>query len=262
MSEAPGGHEGPQGHGRAGGGSVPGLDGLPDFGPSLTTLAERYSLDGEAVRRLRLFGSLLAHDELAPTTVRAPVRVRDDHLADALVGLELPQVKGAATIADLGAGAGVPGIPLAVALPGARVTLLEGNRRKCEFIARAIELLELENATVIHARAETWSAGIGGCEVVTARALAPLDVLAEYAAPLLTLGGALVAWRGKREPEAEADGARAATLLGLEVQEPVQVSPYDGVEHRHLHVMAKVAETPARFPRRDGVARKRPLGRA
>jgi 16S rRNA (guanine527-N7)-methyltransferase len=232
----------------------------PEFVP-LDGLAERFGLDAEAVSRLRLFGSVLVQDEFAPTTVRAPVRVRDDHLADALVGLELPEIQGAATIADLGAGAGVPGIPLAVALPGARVTLVEGNSRKCEFIARVIELLGITNATVVHGRAETWKDGIGGCDAVTARALAPLDVVAEYAAPLLRTGGALVAWRGKREPAVEAEGARAAELLGLDVREPIRVSPYHRAENRYLHVMVKVRETPARFPRRDGVARKRPLGR-
>jgi 16S rRNA (guanine527-N7)-methyltransferase len=233
----------------------------PEFVP-LDGLAERFALDAEAVSRLRLFGSLLVHDEFAPTTVRAPVRVRDDHLADALVGLELPEIRGAATIADLGAGSGVPGIPLSIALPGARVTLVEGNSRKCEFILRVIELLGLTNATVVHGRAETWKGGIDSCGAVTARALAPLDVVAEYAAPLLATGGALVAWRGKREPAVEADGARAAELLGLDVREPIRVSPYDRAENRYLHVMVKVRETPARFPRRDGVARKRPLGRA
>lgn len=255
-------HEGTRTEG--GGGNQPesGTEHLPDFGPSLGALAGRYGLDAEAVRRLRLFGSLLVHDDFAPTTVRAPVRVRDDHLADALVALELPQIQVAATIADLGAGAGLPGIPLAITLPAVRVTLVEGNNRKCEFIARAIDLLGLENTDVIHARAETWSAGIGSCDVVTARALGPLDVLSEYAAPLLTLGGVLVAWRGKREPEAEADAARAAAILGLEREEPLRVSPYKGAGHRYLHVITKVADTPARFPRRDGVARKRPLGRA
>jgi len=235
---------------------------LPEFGPSLNALAERYGLDSRAVGRLRLFGSLLVHDELAPTTVRAPALVRDDHLADALVALELPELLAASTIADLGAGAGVPGIPLAIALGGARFTLVEGNGRKCEFIGRAIELLGLENADCVHGRAETWKDGIGACEVVTARAVAPLDVLAEYAAPLLTIGGALVVWRGRREPDAEAAGARAAEILGLDVREPVRVRPYEGAEHRYLHVMRKVSETPARFPRRDGVARKRPLGGA
>jgi 16S rRNA (guanine527-N7)-methyltransferase len=139
-----------------------------DFGPSLAGLAQRYGLDVTAVRRLRLFGALIVQDEHAPTRVRAPVRVRDDHLADALVGLELPDIQDASMIADLGAGAGIPGIPLAIARPSARVTMVEGNNRKCEFIARAIGLLRLENATVVHGRAETWKDGIDNCEVVTA----------------------------------------------------------------------------------------------
>jgi 16S rRNA (guanine527-N7)-methyltransferase len=234
----------------------------PAFELPLKRLADRFGLFPDQAEQLRRFAAILVHDEHAPTTVRDPARVRDDHLADALVALELPVIREAMTIADLGAGAGVPGIPLAVALPEAEVFLVEGNGRKCEFIAHVAALLELGNVEIVHGRAETWKQGLGRCDVVTARALAPLDVVAEYAAPLLRVGGAMVAWRGKREPQVEADGARAAETLGLSVAEPVRVEPYDGAEHRHLHVMSKVRETPDRFPRRDGVARKRPLGRA
>jgi 16S rRNA (guanine527-N7)-methyltransferase len=85
-------------------------------------------------------------------------------------------------------------------------------------------------------------------------------VLAEYAAPLLMVGGALVAWRGKREPQVEVDGALAAAILGLSVDESIHVRPYSAADNRYLHVMSKVMETPTRFPRRPGVARKRPLG--
>jgi 16S rRNA (guanine527-N7)-methyltransferase len=127
-------------------------------------------------------------------------------------------------------------------------------------LAHVTARLELGNVEVVQGRAETWKEGIGRFDVVTARALAPLDVVAEYAAPLLRVGGAVVAWRGRREPQVEADGLRAAEILGLSVAEPVKVEPYKGVEHRYLHVMSKVRETPDRFPRRDGVARKRPLG--
>ncbi len=235
---------------------------LPDFGPRLAKWGDRFGLTEHQIDQLRRFGSLLVNDEHAPTTVRDPGRVRDDHLADALVALELPFVREAGFIADLGAGAGVPGIPLAISLPAARISLVEGNGRKSEFMAQAVALLELGNAEVVHGRAETWKEGLGRVDVVTARAVAPLDVLAEYAAPLLRVGGALVAWRGGRDPQLEADGARAAEILGLSVVEPVRVEPYKGAENRHLHVMVKVMETPERFPRRDGVARKRPLGRS
>jgi 16S rRNA (guanine527-N7)-methyltransferase len=145
-------------------------------------------------------------------------------------------------------------------MPMVRVFLLEGNGRKCAFLRTVASRLSLTNVEVVNGRAETWSAGIGACDLVTARALAPLDVVAEYAAPLLRLGGALVVWRGRREESAEAEALRAAEILGLSVSEPVRVEPYPGSEHRHLHVVLKVSETPSRFPRRDGVARKRPLG--
>lgn len=232
------------------------------FGASIDGLVGRFGLDKPQAEQLSSFGSMLVHDEHAPTTVRNPRDVRDDHLADALVALELEVVRRAATIADLGAGAGVPGIPLAIARPEAQVTLIEGNGRKCEFMAAAVATLGLDNVKVVHGRAETWKSGLETQQLVTARALAPLDVVAEYAAPLLTIGGALVAWRGRRDPQVEADSERAADLLGLSVEPPTRVEPYKHAENRYLHVMLKVKETPARFPRRDGVARKRPLGRA
>ena len=229
--------------------------------PRMDRLAARFGLTPLQAERLSHFGAVLADDEHAPTTVRDPVRVRDDHLADALVALELAEVRDATNLADLGAGAGVPGIPLAIALPAAQVTMVEGNGRKCEFMQAVVAELDLPNVEVVHGRAETWAAGIDRMDVVTARALAPLDVVAEYAAPLLRLGGVLIAWRGQRDPDDEAAGARAAEVLGLVVEEPRRVEPYAGALNRHLHVLVKSRPTPERFPRRDGVARKRPLGR-
>lgn len=225
----------------------------------LHALKERYSLSEPARRKLDALVDLLAGDPAAATAVRERQRVLDDHVADSLVALELPVVRAARSIADLGSGAGVPGLPLAIALPAAHVTLLESNGRKCEFIERAIARCELENAEVVNARAESWEDGRGRNELVTARALAPLAVVAEYAAPLLRDGGSLVAWRGKRNPEEEAMASRAAAQLGLEPTARLRVSPYPEARHRHLHVMRKVAPTPGRFPRRPGVARKRPL---
>jgi 16S rRNA (guanine527-N7)-methyltransferase len=87
-----------------------------------------------------------------------------------------------------------------------------------------------------------------------------LAVLAEYAAPLLREGGVLVAWKGRRDPQEERDAASAAGQLGLAVEQVRPVAPYRGADHRHLHVLRKVAPTPDRFPRRPGMARKRPLG--
>jgi 16S rRNA (guanine527-N7)-methyltransferase len=227
----------------------------------LDRLVERWSLPAAAPEQLRCLLSLVSGDGSAPTTVREPRRVVDDHLADSLVALDLPDIVWQdSTIADLGAGAGFPGLPLAIALPGSHVFLVESNTRKCQFLQRAARECDLANVSVVRERAELWRAGIGRCDIVVARALAGPPVVAEYAAPLLRLGGALVAWRGRRDTAEEAAATRAAAQLGLEPRPPLQVSPYAAAEHRHLHVMVKAAETPPKYPRRPGVARKHPLG--
>jgi 16S rRNA (guanine527-N7)-methyltransferase len=217
-------------------------------------------LDPPITCQLAALLELIVSDPHAPTSVREPGRVLDDHLADSLVALELGPVREASLLADLGSGGGLPGLPLAVALAPLGVTVVDSSRRKVAFMLRAIEKCGIVNARAVHARAEDWAEGVSRFDVITARAVAPLDVLAEYAAPLLRLGGSLVAWRGRREPEGEAHARRAALALGLETGEIRPVQPYPGARHRHLHLMKKVRDTPAEFPRRPGVARKRPLG--
>ena len=172
------------------------------------------------------------------------------------------ELRAASRIADVGAGAGFPGLALAAALPRARVDLLESAARKCAVIDRLAAAAELANARAVAERAERWGAGdgAGAYDAVTARAVAPLAVLAEYAAPLLAPGGVLVAWKGSREAEEERAGAGAAARLGLEPRTALRVSPFAGARDRHLHVYAKVGPTPDGFPRRPGMARKRPLG--
>jgi 16S rRNA (guanine527-N7)-methyltransferase len=231
-----------------------------DLAADIQGLAERYGLPGDAPDRLTALMVILAKDPFAPTAVRGGRRAVDDHLADSLVALELQQTRLASKLADLGSGAGFPGLPLAIALPDAAVTLVESSARKCAFIARATDACGIENVTVLHARAESWRQGVGELDLVTARALAPLPVVAEYAAPLLQVGGNLLVWRGRRNRDEEAAGARAALELGLESREPQRVHPYAGALHRHLQLMSKIRPTPDRFPRRPGMARKHPLG--
>lgn len=229
---------------------------------TLGQLCERHRLTSAAAPRLEALLELIAGDPLAPTTVRDRQAALRDHLADSLVALDLAEVRSASTIADLGSGAGFPGLPLAIALPDAQVSLVESSRRKCEFIERAIAACGARNARAIPARAEEWADGLGSCDLVTARALDSPAVVAEYAAPLLRLGGTLVVWRGRRNAADEAAAAAASSLLGLEPGPALPVQPYPGALHRHLHLFTKVAETPPRFPRRPGIARKHPLAGA
>jgi 16S rRNA (guanine527-N7)-methyltransferase len=226
----------------------------------LAELAERWNLPAAAPERLRAVLEAVAAEPTSITTVRDPAQGVDAHVADSLAGLELPELRDATAIADLGAGGGFPGLVLAMALPDAEVSLVESVGKKCEFLRRTVRDVGLGNVAVVQDRAEEWRAGLGTQDVVTARALAPLNVLAEYAAPLLKAGGALVAYKGRRDASEEAAGVAAASILGLAAREPLRVRPSTAAGDRHLHLYLKVRPTPSRFPRRAGMARKRPLG--
>jgi 16S rRNA (guanine527-N7)-methyltransferase len=224
-------------------------------------------LPGEAREALTAILELLAEDRGAPSAVRDPERAWRVHVADSLSGLRVEGLRSARRVADVGAGAGFPGLVLAVALPEARVHLLESNTRKCAFMARAIERAAVRNAEVVCERSESWASerppagGRGSYDVVTARAVGRLSTLAELASPLLVEGGLLVAWKGRRDADEEAELRRAADRLAVEPVAIEPVGPYAGSRHRHLHVIRKSSPTPHDLPRRPGMAKKRPFGR-
>jgi 16S rRNA (guanine527-N7)-methyltransferase len=225
----------------------------------LAALAATFALPAGAVEALETLLELLASDPSAPTRITEHATAVDVHVADALVALDLAEVRSARRMADLGSGAGFPGLVLAAAMPAARVSLVEASAKKCAFLARAVDAMGLANVEIVPVRAEEWDAGMGRCDLVTARALAPLNVLVEYAAPLLEPGGALVAWKGRRDERDERDGDAAAAATGLAPAVVRSVRPWDGAEHLHLHLYMKVGLTPNRYPRRPGMASKRPV---
>ncbi len=220
----------------------------------------------QGVMALRELVELIAADAHAPTTVREPQEAWRTHVLDSLTGLEVPQLADAKRIADVGAGAGFPGIALAAALPGAHVDLIEATSRKCDFMRSALERTRIDNARVVNARAEEWAAsrppdgGRGDADVVTARAVGRLSTLAELASPLLREGGVLVAWKGRRDAGEEAEAERAVERLAMRPAEILPTPEAAGFEHRHLHVFIKSAPTPPGLPRRAGMAKKRPFG--
>jgi 16S rRNA (guanine527-N7)-methyltransferase len=231
----------------------------PEVTTRVAELADRYGLRASAADRLALLLELVADEPASITAVRDPIQGVDVHVADSLVALELPEVRGARRIADLGSGGGFPGLVLAIALPDARVALVESVGRKVSFLRGAIEHLELGNAEAIQARAEDWPEGIGVHDLVTARAVAPLTVLVEYAAPLLAIGGFLVAWKGARDHAEEADASAAAAVMGMGELTVRPVLPFRAAQDRNLYLNSKVTATPPGYPRRPGMARKRPI---
>jgi len=164
------------------------------------------------------------------------------HVGESLAALEVVQ-RFEGPIVDVGSGGGAPGIPLAHALPEREVTLLEATRRKCDFLERWAR--ELPNARVVCGRAEEQPVDSWG--VAVAKALAPPPVAAEWCLPLVEPGGAAVLYVG---PTAQAD--RVALVAGQLAAELVESPP-------GLLVLRKLGPTPPGFPRRPGVARKRPL---
>jgi 16S rRNA (guanine527-N7)-methyltransferase len=224
-------------------------------------------LDPGARESLQRALELLREERTSVSSVTEPERAWMVHVADSLSGLSVPELAAAKAIADVGSGAGFPGLVLAAALPDARVDMIESVARKCDFIRRGAAAGAISNTRVINERAETWaerSAPEGGreaYEAVTVRAVGRLSTLAELASPLLRDGGLLIAWKGRRSSDEEAELEAAAQRLAMQPEEVLAVGPFAGSRHRHLHVVRKRGPTPRELPRRPGVAKKRPFGR-
>ncbi|MGQ9512250.1 16S rRNA (guanine(527)-N(7))-methyltransferase RsmG [Thermodesulfitimonas sp.] len=211
---------------------------------------------------LEFFGLLTeAGAYLNLTAIREPDEAAVKHFVDSLALLRWVCLRESDRLLDLGSGAGFPGIPLAVAVPDCRVFLLEAVRKKCLFLESAVRQLGLKNATVLCGRAEEYGHLPEYREQfgwVVARGVAPLRELAEYALPFVGVGGYFIAYKGPRGV-AEMEAAQGALeLLGGRVEKTATYSLPRG-EQRVLVFVRKEKPTPAEFPRRAGVARKRPL---
>lgn len=219
------------------------------------------SLDPTARTALGKVLELLAEERASVSSV-VDDRAWKVHVADSLTGLEVPELSGPIRIADVGAGAGFPGLALAAALPDAQVDLIESIGRKCAFMTKAIEVAGLANTRVLNTRSEDLASADGRerYDVVTARAVGRLSTLAEFASPLLKPNAVLVAWKGKRDDEEERQLANAAEDLAMTPESILDVGDRAGSQHRHLHVIRKVGPTPASLPRKPGIAKKRPKG--
>lgn len=186
----------------------------------------------------------------------------EKHVLDALLGLpHLPP--DARRVVDLGSGGGVPGLPLALARPDLALTLVEATSRKVAFLLQARDALGLADRVAVEpARAESLGRRADlreAFDAATARALGPIDTCLELALPLVRVGGRVVLYRGPAEADAEAAiAARVAPLLGGGSPRTVTATLPSGAGRRFV-VVDKVAPTPDRFPRRDGIPAKRPL---
>ena len=213
----------------------------------------------EAERYVALL--LAANDRVNLTRIVAPGDVARLHLLDALSALPIIDALRVSRVLDLGSGGGVPGIVLALARPDAGWTLVESVAKKADALRSFAATLGLDNVTVLAERAETLGRDPEHRErydLVTARACAPLPVLAEFALPLLRPSGTLLAWKGPiADGELRAGRAAVGQLGGGEVEvRPTGIAALG--DHRFV-IVRKLSATPDRFPRRPGEPARRPL---
>ena len=223
-------------------------------------------LDDGRLDRLERYARLLASYKKANVIgTRDLDRILLDHVLDSLSCFLHEPLWEAGRLADVGSGGGLPGIPISIVRPDLRTTLIESTRKKADFLRHAAEQLALANLEVVNARVED----IGRTQeqrsvygIVTTRAVARLSVVAEYCVPLLEVGSQAIAMKARLEGEEYEEGRRATGALGATIAgvEPVAVLPEVGEKERNLVILKKGRETPARYPRKAGMAAKRPLG--
>lgn len=166
-------------------------------------------------------------------------------------------------VVDVGAGAGFPGLPLKILKPEMNLTLIEANVKKARFLGSVVEELGLEGVEILSLRAESVGQDDEHRErydLAVARAVAPLAVLVEYLLPLVRIGANALAQKGSRAREEAYAAEKAVQLLGGRVKEVKPVTVMGMEEERHLITIEKIAPTPAKYPRKEGIPKKRPLG--
>lgn len=207
------------------------------------------------------------NDRAGLTAVTDPAEVERRHFGESLALLAVLRsaalLPAAATVVDLGTGGGFPGLPLALADPTLRVTLIEAQGRRCAFLRTVVDELALADVTVVQARAE--EAGRDPAlrehfDVAVARALAPLPVLLEYAVPLLRPGGLLACPKGSALPAEQAAAAGAAAALRVTLLEPLRLPLPPSAPPQHVALARRSGPLDDRYPRRPGVPTRRPLG--
>ena len=198
------------------------------------------------------------------TAVTDEADMLDRHIVDSLMPLTIPSLlPRVGALIDVGTGAGLPGMPLAMACPDLRVTLMDAQQKRLSFLQAVIDDLGLSNVTLIHARAEDGARQKQLREqfdAAVARAVAPLPVLAEYLLPFVRPGGSAICWKGPALLDEMDAGRRACHLLGGKCGEPVSYA-IPGRDWQHLVLpMKKVSRCAAAYPRKAGTPAKKPLG--
>ena len=216
------------------------------------------TLNDATARKLCAFGEAVVkqNEVMNLTAITEPEQVAKLHLLDSLTVAKTVDLKGKQII-DVGCGAGFPGVPLQIAVPEARITLLDSLGKRMAWLEQILPQLEV-NAQCVTARAEEYAAGHREkFDYATCRAVARLNILLELTAPFVKVGGAVLAMKGAAAREELAEAKNAITKLGLKL-ETVADYPMDGTAHTVL-VLRKIKPTPPQYPRRFAKIKQSPL---
>ena len=216
-------------------------------------------LPEETRQKLCDFGAAMVkqNEVMNLTAITAPDQVAKLHLLDSLTVLCCADLKGKQII-DVGCGAGFPGVPLAIACPEAKITLLDSLAKRMNWLDTVLPQLSVTNARTLTARAEEAVADRREkFDFATSRAVARLNILLELTAPYVRVGGKVLAMKGAAAREELAEAKNAIKKLGLQLEE-VRDFPIDGTNHSVI-ILKKVAHTPAQYPRRYAKIKQAPL---
>jgi 16S rRNA (guanine527-N7)-methyltransferase len=219
----------------------------------------KLELDDSICEKLCAFGAAMVkqNEVMNLTAITEPTQVAKLHLLDSLTVLAAADLKGKKLI-DVGCGAGFPGVPLAIACPEAKITLLDSLAKRMNWLETVLPQLDVSNARCVTARAEEE---VTKCretyDYATSRAVARLNILLELTAPYVRVGGAVLAMKGSAAREELAEAKNAISKLGLKLEE-IRDFTIDGATHSVI-ILRKVHPTPPQFPRRFSKIKQSPL---
>lgn len=236
-----------------------------DYAPFIQELTFKHvkeKLSELQINQLCQFGDLLLdwNQRVNLTRITEPHEVILKHFIDSMV---LSKFVAGGSFADLGTGAGFPGVPLKILRPELDVVLMDSLKKRLDFLDVVIKTLNLSGVKTVHARAEDFGRDAhyrGYFNTVSARALARLPVLLEYTLPVLKINGLFLALKGSQVNDELVESAKALKLLGGKVEGIEYFNLGEGAEHRALVLIRKAKETPSQYPRQAGTPSKDPIG--